>query len=197
MDAYLARITWNRDGWQQPSGDIARGETDTYVANNGYGHEEWLNRSEWVIGGWRYAFVEGVSRSTKALRGKQIRLLLFSIKPNKHRVVIGCIDSAEVLTEHQAARANAEFEQRGWIRAITAEVLDRVGSVKKFGKSIKKPFALANIRFRTDALAIVPAGIAVPESSPFLVETLHGSRLVTQPSSSISSTSSPQSSALA
>ena len=35
------------------------------------------------------------------------------------------------------------------------------------------------------------------ESSPFLVETLHGSRLVTQPSSSISSTSSPQSSALA
>ena len=32
------------------------------------------------------------------------------------------------------------------------------------------------------------------ESSPFLVETLHGSRLVTQPSSSISSTSSPQSS---
>ena len=33
------------------------------------------------------------------------------------------------------------------------------------------------------------------ESSPFLVETLHGSRLVTQPSSSISSTSSPQSSA--
>ena len=34
------------------------------------------------------------------------------------------------------------------------------------------------------------------ESSPFLVETLHGSRLVTQPSSSISSTSSPQSSAV-
>ena len=34
----------------------------------------------------------------------------------------------------------------------------------------------------------------VNESSPFLVETLHGSRLVTQPSSSISSTSSPQSS---
>ena len=35
----------------------------------------------------------------------------------------------------------------------------------------------------------------IQESSPFLVETLHGSRLVTQPSSSISSTSSPQSSA--
>ncbi len=35
------------------------------------------------------------------------------------------------------------------------------------------------------------------ESSPFLVETLHGSRWVMQPSSSISSTSSPQFSALA
>ena len=35
------------------------------------------------------------------------------------------------------------------------------------------------------------------ESSPFLVETLHGSRWVTQPSSSVSSTSSPQSSVLA
>ncbi len=37
----------------------------------------------------------------------------------------------------------------------------------------------------------------VGESSPFLVETLHGSRWVMQPSSSISSTSSPQFSALA
>ncbi len=40
-------------------------------------------------------------------------------------------------------------------------------------------------------------GGAVNESSPFLVETLHGSRWVMQPSSSISSTSSPQFSALA
>jgi len=35
------------------------------------------------------------------------------------------------------------------------------------------------------------------ESSPFLVEILHGSRLVTQPSSSVSSMSSPRSSVLA
>ena len=40
-----------------------------------------------------------------------------------------------------------------------------------------------------------PRAFSSIESSPFLVETLHGSQLVTQPSSSISSTSSPQSSA--
>ncbi len=58
---------------------------------------------------------------------------------------------------------------------------------------------------RMDHLYFLTAGGVAPnpveilsmESSPFLVETLHGSRWVMQPSSSISSTSSPQFSALA
>ncbi len=62
-----------------------------------------------------------------------------------------------------------------------------------------------SVRLESDAAARIDtlrgqsstAKDVVEESSPFLVETLHGSRWVMQPSSSISSTSSPQFSALA
>ncbi len=58
--------------------------------------------------------------------------------------------------------------------------------------------SLENVDFkhrrRLDRSQVLALG---SESSPFLVETLHGSRWVTQPSSSNSSTCSPQSSVLA
>src|SRR5215208_3900809 len=90
----LARVTWNRDGWRLPSGFIPRSESGTYVGSHGYEHEEWLNRSEWTVKGWRYAYVEGVSRAGDNLRGQTIDLLLFSIKPSKRRVVVGYISQA-------------------------------------------------------------------------------------------------------
>jgi hypothetical protein len=49
----LARVTWNRDGWRLPSGFIPRSESGTYVGSHGYGHEEWLNRSAWILKGLR------------------------------------------------------------------------------------------------------------------------------------------------
>ena len=59
--AYFARVTWNRDGWRTPSGQIPRGEKGTYVVRQGFGHEEWLGRREWTVDGWRYGYIGALS----------------------------------------------------------------------------------------------------------------------------------------
>lgn len=46
---FLSRITWNTNHWEKPSGKARLLEPETYVAQNGFGHEEWLNRREWVF----------------------------------------------------------------------------------------------------------------------------------------------------
>ncbi len=56
----ITRIAYNSSGWQHPTGDARREEASgTYNSDNGFGHEDWLFRSEWQIEGWRYAFLQG------------------------------------------------------------------------------------------------------------------------------------------
>lgn len=151
MDTYFARLTWNRDNWRHPSGYIPRGEQGTYVARQGYGHEEWLNRSEWVLDGWRYGFVEGAGRSPR-LVGTKVRLILFSINPNKERVFVGEIRSVEVLTEGQAKVAHRGFRREGWVARMIAELEEQIGPAKRFRRAVRGAQGVANIRFRPTAL---------------------------------------------
>jgi hypothetical protein len=161
METYFARVTWNWDEWWLPSGHRARGEHGTYVAKRGYGHEEWLNRSEWAVDGWRYGFVQGVGWSAK-LRGKKIGLILFAIKPNKERVFVGKIRGVEVLDEELASAALAQYKRRGWIRQMTREVDERAGDATRFKRSVTDPFSVANIRFRANALVMLKPPAAIP-----------------------------------
>lgn len=60
----ITRMAYNSSGWQHPTGDARREEASgTYNSDNGFGHEDWLFRSEWQIEGWRYAFLQGVNKS--------------------------------------------------------------------------------------------------------------------------------------
>lgn len=161
MKTYYARLTWNNDAWRRPSGLIQRAERGTHVATRGFGHEEWLNRSEWTLDGWRYAYVEGVGRSPR-LVGHNIRLLLFSINPRKERVFVGEISSASVLTDREARSAHRAFRARRWIATMVRELEDRVGSAKAFRHEVKFPSAVMNIRFRSAALRVFDSPVPVP-----------------------------------
>lgn len=60
----ITRIAYNSSGWQHPTGDALREEASgTYNSDNGFGHEDWLFRSEWQIEGWCYAFLQGFNKS--------------------------------------------------------------------------------------------------------------------------------------
>lgn len=141
---YVTRLTWNTLGWRQPSGP-GKGEKGTYVAKSGFGHEEWLNRSEWVFDGWRYAFLQGVDRQRKRLIRKTLNVRLYTISPMKERLYVGKLNSAEVIDDETAKQALAFFRKSGFLTKMKQEV----------GAAGGKPTAftsVANIRFRPDSL---------------------------------------------
>src|SRR4051812_47630576 len=112
----LARIVYNSKGWQKPTGEAPKYEgPKTYAHLHGFGHEEWLFRSEWLIGNWRYSFVQGINRSHKPLTkiGQPFDLFLFTIEPDKKRRYVAHIRSAECLDESRARDAIHEFRRRG------------------------------------------------------------------------------------
>lgn len=149
---YVTRLTWNTLGWRRPSGP-GKGEKGTYVAKSGFGHEEWLNRSEWVFGGWRYAFLQGVDRQRKRLIRKTLNIRLYTISPMKERLYVGKLNSADVIDDETAKQALAFFRKSGFLAKMKQEV----------GAAGGKPTAftsVANIRFRPDSLRMYQRPVA-------------------------------------
>ena len=59
VEEKIARICWNTNYWQKPSGKDGKSK-DTYELINGYGHEEWLFDKEKIIDGYHYSFLQGI-----------------------------------------------------------------------------------------------------------------------------------------
>lgn len=117
----LTRISYNSSEWQRPTGDARKfEETGTYNHTHGFGHEDWLFRSEWLIDGWRYAFIQGVNKSHAKLvkAGQPIDLTLFTIQSDKKRRYVATIEAVECLNDQQAEDALDEFKRRGWFHIM-------------------------------------------------------------------------------
>ena len=119
----ITRIAYNSAEWQRPTGEAKTSEGgDTYNRQHGFGHEDWLFRSEWLIDGWRYAFIQGVNKSHAKLvkAGQPFDLTLFTIQPDKKRRYVATIRGVECLDDQQAEDALKEFKQRGWHNTMSS-----------------------------------------------------------------------------
>jgi hypothetical protein len=72
-----------------------------------------LFRSEWLIDGWRYAFLQGVNKSYSKLvkAGQPVDLTLFTIQPDKKRRYAASIQGVECLNDQQAEDVRKEFDR--------------------------------------------------------------------------------------
>jgi len=114
-------LVWNKNNWHRPSGP-PKGKG--FAENNGYGFEEWLFRSEWIIDSWRYSFLQGVNTSSKDLMGerKPVDIILFTIRPDKKRCYVAQIRSVERLNDRRSQEALVAFKQRGWYDTMKMEI---------------------------------------------------------------------------
>ena len=113
----ITRIAFNSADWQKPTGDARKYEAvDTYNHKFGFGHEDWLFRADWLIDGWRYGFIQGVSKSHAKLmkEGKPVDLTLFTVQPDKMRRYVATLRDVECLDDRQAEDALALFKKQGW-----------------------------------------------------------------------------------
>jgi hypothetical protein len=147
--SYTARVCFNSKGWRFPTGEAAQLESGSYVAENGFGGEEWLFNFGWLIDGFHYAFLQPVSKSFEKLAGKTIDVLLYTINPSGDRLYGGEISHCEVLRREQAEHAFNIYKERGWLKSMK----EQVAPFSKTGQAILKPTEarnLFNVRFRPD-----------------------------------------------
>jgi hypothetical protein len=141
--AYYARVCWNSRGWQRPTGEAAKLESDSYVSEYGFGHEEWLFNFDWLYKGYHYGFLQPVYRSIRKQRGETIDLLLWSIGPNGLRVQVGEIKHCEVLSDKQAADAFQYYRDMGWLEQMKKHVAEVKGKIEDWSAN-----GFFNVRFR-------------------------------------------------
>jgi len=150
----LARICWNSNDWQRPSGMEGKStDPNSYERQHGFGHEEWLFRQDWTIDGWQYGFIQGVNDSHENLvkANEPIDVTLYTIEPDKRRRYIAYITSAEVLNDQQAEAARKVFRSRGWLKEMKSEVKKVDGNVNVLGDTEWAKHIL-NVRFRRENL---------------------------------------------
>ena len=156
---YLTRLCYNTDGWKKPSGVAQAKEVlGSYTRQFGFGHEEWLFRDEWVIDGWRYAFVQGVNKSRKRLinNAQPFDLHLFSIEPKSKRRYVGEITEVECLSDQQAQGTLELFQRNGWFQTMCNEIAELGHNPGNLGHEKYAPF-IFNIRFRLDNVTLYDA----------------------------------------
>ncbi|GAB3380780.1 hypothetical protein [Lysobacter fragariae] len=165
---YIARLAYNSARWRRPThaGEVHE-SGDTYRSEQGFGHEDWLFRNEWLLDGWRYGFVQGVNKSRKKLlaEGRPFHLRLFTMPAPGDRRAVAEIREVECLTDAMAADAVAAFEEMGWLDAMRAEVKAAGGRVEALGQTEYAPFIL-NLRYRVDNLHWLDAEVPLPADDP-------------------------------
>lgn len=164
----ITRIAHNSSGWIRPTGDAKKDEaTGSYNSDYGFGHEEWLFRSEWQIDGWRYAFLQGVNKSrARLIREPQaFDVTLYTIEPDKRRRYVADIYGVECLDSTQAADAVKAFKDMGWYDTMRQEIRAVGGKEAMLGNS-PQASDIINVRFRADRVVFFPPGTYATPDDP-------------------------------
>jgi hypothetical protein len=169
----VTRISFNSADWQRPTGDARKYESpNTYNYKYGFGHEDWLFRSEWLVDGWRYAFIQGANKGHSKLvkRGRPIDLTLFTIEPNKRRRYVAAIRSVECLDDQQSQDALAIFKKNGWYETMRREIkaVDGIDSALGSARFAKH---LLNVRFRQENVTRFPSNDFAKADDPIIKQT--------------------------
>ena len=152
----LTRISYNSADWRRPTGDARKYEArGTYNREHGFGHEDWLFRSEWLIDGWRYAFLQGVNKSRQKLLRHTLDLTLYTIEPDKRRRYVANIYELECLSDEQAREALSAFRRSGWLDTMRREVNQTGGTASALGDPQWAEHIL-NVRFRVENVVFLP-----------------------------------------
>jgi hypothetical protein len=144
VEERIARICWNTNGWQFPSGDEGKSAgVFTYEQKQHFGHEEWLFDRTKDIEGYHYGYLEPVNRD--CYRGKDYNIHLITFSKKSGKLYLGLIRNVHCLSEEEANTAYKIYQKNGWIKEMKASVKHVGGDTKKLDK---ESIHIFNIRFK-------------------------------------------------
>ena len=165
MDKYC-RICWNTADWTRPTRNS--GETQSYVAEYQYGHEEWLLDLAWPISGYRgdktpycYGFLQPINKYHEKYIGQTMDVCLYTVTPDKDRLFVGIIRELYVPDLEELTWARAELDRLGRFEKMAAD-LRRAGIDDSGVKDPPSPGSFGNVRYRAEDIEIFDPRVPVP-----------------------------------
>ncbi len=167
----LARICWNDNGWERPSGlegksdgiySIVNKETGLKVKKKnfenewGFGLEEWLLNKRMLIEEngelFKYSFIEAFNteKNHNLHVGEIFDLLLYTYNKWEKRFILICeISGLEVIDEITAKTALNTFKTKNWFEEMKEDLSDIKNPKGRsyLTKNKNKPKQLLNVRF--------------------------------------------------
>lgn len=144
----VARICWNTNHWQKPSGPEGKSSNKKAYENiTGYGHEEWLLDIEKIIDGYHFSYLQAIGGHREKYIGEKFHISLYSIdNKTKARWWIGEIKNVEVTTPKESRKIFKIYKKNKWFQEMIQQ-LKKVGADTNDFKSIPAD-AFATIKFK-------------------------------------------------
>lgn len=177
MPGKYCRICWNTANWVRPTGEAPMLETRSYVATEGFGHEEWLFDLAWPLRGYKasteafhYGFLQPIGKYRQAFIGQTFDVCLYAVDPDKTRLAVGVIRDVYVPDDEELAWALAGFHRNGRIEKMQAD-LRRIGvpsyefgALAPRGGVVSGAASVANIRFEASNVEVFDSKREFPAS---------------------------------
>ena len=104
MENKISKICWNSEGWKFPSGSKGKSAaSNSFEAEYGYGHEEWLFDKTRMVQGYHYAFLQPLNLKSDKHVGKTYNLLLYTITDGT-KYFVGEIKNAECVSKKESKK---------------------------------------------------------------------------------------------
>jgi hypothetical protein len=154
MNKYC-RICWNTLNWRMPSGEARSLEwPNSYVADHGFGHEEWLFNFEWLLCGYnpddlnkyRYGFLQPIAKYRSRYIGETFSILVYTVDSSQRRLAVATIKNAYIPYLEELSWALARIQYNGWLDSMRQQIVDLGESNKPLINP--DPLNIINVRFR-------------------------------------------------
>lgn len=151
----IARICWNTNFWQKPSGKKGKSKNKkAYEYLTGYGHEEWLLDTEKIIDGYHYAYLQAIGAHREKYLGETFNISLYSINNyTKQRWWIGEIKNVIVTTPNESKRIYKIYKKNKWLTEMELQLQEVHADVQDF-RNIP-PDYFSTIKFKPSDLYLL------------------------------------------
>ncbi|MBS7350724.1 MAG: hypothetical protein KIG95_11325 [Comamonas sp.] len=138
----VARICWNTNNWQRPSGPLGKvSNPQAYEAQNGYGHEEWLFDISKIIDGYHYAYIQAIGQHRSKYLGETFNISFYAINSStKERWWLGEIKNVRVVGEDESREIYDVYKKNGWLEEMYAQLAVVSANVDDFKRITPEGF---------------------------------------------------------
>ncbi|MNF65387.1 hypothetical protein D3C85_839600 [compost metagenome] len=123
-DKKVARVCWNTNNWQKPSGKLGKVKnTHAYETETGYGHEEWFLDIGKLVDGYHYGYIQAIGQHRETYVDQIYDISFYTINSKtKERWWLGEILNVQVVAGEESEGVHQVYKSNGWLGEMHAQL---------------------------------------------------------------------------